>query len=154
MKDLQTAIYEALEDDLVMEAGDSKTFFKDFKKLYRVGPYGGKWYDMIMQMINDYDLVKIESTKPQKASTEPMMTVLLSKKQQNFVLDVAVTRPGKSDPVEGYGTANLMSQSDYIHSDADLTKWIKGYRNIIVKQYRFPAGFFDKVRANLGDKLM
>lgn len=143
MNKLIDYINEALEPN-------AQTFFKLWKKMRNVGPYGDKLYNEVNGWVSQFNL--IELAKPEKPTTQPLMTVIISKKQANYLLDVAVTRPGKSSEVEGAGTINN-SEMELISSIKEYDKWKKGYRGALVIQYAFPDGFFDRVKANLGDKI-
>lgn len=144
--------------DFINEAkitNQSAEFFKDWRKLWKIGSYANKWYDHIQDMINKYGLELIENKKDVKIKEQPIFTVLMSKKSDNTVLDVAVTRQSKRYELEGAGTVNLAANTPHtFDSEEDFIKWYKEYRGIIIKYYKFPKGFFDNVRVHLGDKLL
>lgn len=148
MKELIEYIVEASEQG-------NKTFFKDFKGLYKIGSYGEKWYDEVNKWVEKYNLVMLPEDKLEKPTNQPLLTLLLSKKNEHQILDLAVTRPGKKTEIEGGGTVNLAANPvRYLDTVKDYEKWYKEYRGIIKIQFAFPNGFFDNVRSYLGDKLM
>lgn len=148
MKDLLEYIIEAAS------INDNKEFFKDFKGLRKIGSYGKKWYAEVDKWIEKYNLTLLPEGKMEKSTNQPLLTILLSKKDENLILDLAVTRPGKKYEIEGAATINLAANPiAYLSSVSDYEKWHKGYRGIRKLQYTFPDKFFNNVRAFLADKL-
>lgn len=149
MKSLKDFILEAQESN-----SDSKAFFKAWKKLINSRPDGGEWYQVVNGWVKEFGLTSLEGSKPEPATKAPMMTMILSKKKENHLLDVAVTRPVKDGTIEGTGTIDLTEISPIWRTNNDYVKWYKGYRNIRLVQFAFPDNFFKGVRTNLANKLI
>lgn len=148
MRDLLEYIIEAASNN------DNKAFFKDFKGLRKIGSYGKKWYEEVNTWVKKYNLTLLPEGKMEKPNNQPLLTVLLSKKEENLVLDIAVTKPGKKYEIEGAASINLTANPiAYLSSISDYEKWYKSYRGIRKLQYTFPDNFFNNVRAFLADKL-
>lgn len=149
------SLVEYIVENNINEAGiSSKDFFKDWKKILNIGAYPSKWYGMISGMIEKYGLEKIseDPTKTSILGEQTIMTVLYKKGTTDEVMDVAITRPGKSDEIDGLGTVNQVND-ETIDSKDKFKKWLKG-RKVDVVCYKFQDGFFDKLRSYLSDKLM
>lgn len=147
MKDLLEYIYEAANSN------DAKSFFKAWKKFRNSGSAGEKLYTIVDGWTKEFNLTLLDENNLEQPTTQSMMTLLLSKKQKHHLLDIAITIPGKKSELEGVATINN-DEMELIDSISKYDKWRKGYRGITTLQFAFPHGFFDRVRSNLGDKLL
>lgn len=148
MKDLIEYINEAKE----ITGSDSKAFFKAWKKMRNIGVKNEEIYNIVDKWVEQFNLTLLPEGKIEKPTNQPILTLLISKKKEHYALDIAVTRPGKKTEIEGLGSINLIEDT-WLNSIEDYDKWRKEYRGITTLQFAFPHGFFDKIRANLGDKL-